>query len=305
MHGVFSKIRGESRFRARIGAHSGGAAGVFWVEVVEEKPNGVVIQNLFDAGRNKFPRVTTMLEKELVRPLLRGRDVDRWVARSRHHILIPYEAENNGKAIAENTLKKCYPKAYEYFTGFKGRLIDRPHYRQHFAPSSQPFWSMYNVGNYTFAPHRVVWREQSAEFKCCVVPDSPGAPFIADAKLIVVECSSSDEAHFLAASLNSSPARFLIQSYVIEVQVSTHVLAHVHVPDYDGSPLHRDLAKISRSCHSAAAKGDLKEVAKLETECDGLAAKLWSITDDELKGIREALAETGRPRRAAREDEED
>ena len=47
---------------------------------------------------------------------------------------------------------------------------------------------------------------------------------------------------FYAACLNSAPARFLIQSYAIEVQVSTHVLAHVRVPEFDGSKLHKGFA---------------------------------------------------------------
>lgn len=305
MHDIFLKIRGKSHFRPRIGAHSGGAAGVYWIEVLGRKANGLLVRNLSDAGRNKFPEVTRVVEPDLVRPILRGKDVDRWLAHSSHSILIPYESENDGKSISETTMKKRYPKTYEYFNNFKERMIDRPHYRQHFAPSSQPYWSMYNVGNYTFAPYRVIWREQSATFKCCVVPDSDGPPFIADAKLIVVECSSSDEAHFLAACLNSSPARFLIQSYVIEVQVSTHVLSHVRIPDYDASPLHKDLAKKSRSCHTAAAKSDAKQIHMLELEIDKLAAKLWGITDDELKATQEALAETGKSKRAAAEDEED
>ena len=305
MHDVFLKVRGTSRFRARIGAHSGGAAGVYWIEVLDGKPSGLLVRNLFDAGRNKFPEVTKLVEPDLVRPLLRGRDVDRWLARSRHHILIPYEAHNDGKAITESTMRKMYAKTYEYVNGFKERLMDRPHYRQHFAPSAQPYWSMYNVGNYTFAPHRVIWREQSAIFKCCVVPESDGAPLIADAKLIVVECSSSDEAHFLAACLNSSPARFVIPSYVIEVQVSTHVLSHVRVPDYDGSPLHRDLAAKSRLCHAAAAKGDLRTTALLEAQIDEGAARLWGITDDELKAIQDALAESSRGKRQADRGEED
>ena len=290
MRSIFLKIHGESRYRARIGAHSGGAAGVFWIEVLEERAKGLLVRNLNEAGRNKFPLVTKVVEPEFVRPLLRGKDVDRWTAFSRHSVLIPYDNENNGKAITESRMKQKFPKTFEYFATFRDRLLDRPHYRQHFAPSSQPYWSMYNVGNYTFAPHRVVWREQSATFKCCVVPDSDGHPFVADAKLIVVECSSSDEAYFLAACLNSSPARFLIQSYAIEVQVSTHVLSHVKVPDYVGSEIQRKLAGKSRLCHAAARDKKWDELLALESDIDKIMAKVWGLTGDELDLVQKALA---------------
>ena len=306
MYKIFAKIHGESRYRARIGAHSGGAAGVFWVEVLEKRPKGLLIRNLHDAGRNKFPPVTKVVEPDFVRPLLRGKDVDRWTAFSRHSVLIPYDEKNNGKAVSESHMKQRYPKTFEYFKAFEDRLIDRPHYRQHFASSSQPYWSMYNVGNYTFAPHRVVWREQSSIFKCCVVPESDGEPFVADAKLIVVQCSSADEAYFLAACLNSAPARFIIQSYAIEVQVSTHVLLHVNVPDYVGTEAQKDLAKKSRLCHAAAKKQSRAEVARLEADIDKTVAKFWGLTRDELEAVQKTLAamEGNRLSNAADDDDE-
>jgi hypothetical protein len=305
MRSILQKLHGRSELKARIGAHSGGAAGVFWVEVVKQEPKGLVIRNLNDAGRNKFPSVTRVVEPNFVRPMLRGKDVDRWTAFSRHSVLIPYDDENDGKAVTESRLKQKYPKTFEYFETFKSRLIERPHYRQHFAPSSQPYWSMYNVGNYTFAPHQVVWREQSATFKCCVVPDSDGLPFVADHKLIVVECSSSDEAHFLAACLNSSPARFLIQSYAIEVQVSTHVLSHVSVPEYRGTEVQRSLAKKSRLCHDAATDKNKSKLAALETDIDKIMAKVWGLTGEELDLVQKALATLERRKRETDKDEDD
>ena len=41
---------GESPYVARVGAHSGGAAGVYWVDVVEDRGPVVVIRNRGDAG---------------------------------------------------------------------------------------------------------------------------------------------------------------------------------------------------------------------------------------------------------------
>jgi len=289
LHSVVERIRGQSPYRARIGAHSGGAAGVFWVEVLAGSGDRLIVRNLHDAGRNKFPMVERAVEADFVRPLIRGRDVDRWAVHSRHHILMPYRDANGGKALAEEELRTQYPMTYAYFHEFRNRLTERPHYRQHFAPTGQPYWSMYNVGDYTFAAHRIVWREQSAQFKCCVVPQSEGRTLVADAKLIVVECPSDDAAHLLAACLNSAPARFFIQSYAIEVQVSTHVLKHVRVPAYDGSPRHRRLANLSRRCHEAAGRCDKALLARLELELDKEAAGLWGISEEELAALRSFL----------------
>jgi hypothetical protein len=46
-------------------------------------------------------------------------------------------------------------------------------------------------------------------------------------------------------------------------------------------------------------------VSALETEVDKAAAKLWGITDHELKAIQLALGETGKTRHALGEDEKE
>src|SRR5438046_6936194 len=62
-----------------------------------------------------------------------------------------------------------FPYTTLFRSNFEKEMRARPHYLQHFKSSGQPFWSMYNVGNYSFANARVVWREQSSSFQCAVV----------------------------------------------------------------------------------------------------------------------------------------
>jgi len=196
---TISKILGHSPYTARIGAHSGGAAGVFGVDVVRQDKRLSLVANRWDAGRNKYKSVTASVEFQLVRPLTRGRDVNRWSVKPSLFIVMPYDIDNNGKAISESRMKREFPRTFEYFQNFKEQMLKRPHYIQHFKPSGQPYWSMYNVGNYTFARWRVAWREQSSSFTCAVIEGDPNFPPIADAKLIVVACTSSDEAHYLSS----------------------------------------------------------------------------------------------------------
>jgi hypothetical protein len=184
-------------------------------------------------------------------------------------------------------LKKNYPKTFAYFQKFREKMLKRPHYLQHFRAAQQPFWSMYNVGNYTFARHRVVWREQSSQFRCAVIEATTHSAPVADAKLIVVACNSADEAHYLAAALNSSPARFIVESYVVKVQISTHVLKHLAIPAYSsGDPVHKALAAQSKLCHKLAAKEDTANLANAEVELDHLAAQLWKLNNHELSRVR-------------------
>jgi hypothetical protein len=49
----------------------------------------------------------------------------------------------------------------------------------------------------------------------------------------------------------------------------------------------------------------MEQVSAREAEINKVAAKLWGITDDELKVIQEVLTETDKSKRAGKEDEED
>ncbi len=151
---------------------------------------------------------------------------------------------------------------------------------------------MYNVGPYTMADWKVVWREQSSFFQAAFVGPNSGRAVVPDHKLMMVACASQEEADFLLAMLNSKPSLLAIHSYVISTSTSTHVLGNVAVPQFEKKNSdHRALAKLSRKCHVAAARDDTDVVAALEAEIDIQAAKIWGITVAELHGIQDALAE--------------
>jgi hypothetical protein len=250
-------MRGQSPYVARVGAHSGGASGVFWVDEIERRGGLALIRNRNAAGRNSWPQITAEVESELVRHLIRGRDVSANRATPSCSILLPHGP--GGRPIAETVMRDRFPRAFAYFEHFRAQMSARPHYLRHFKPQGLPYWSMYNVGAYTFAPHRVVWREQHKTLACAVV-DRPD--WIADAKLVVVPCDSHEEAHYLAALLNSAPAREFVESYAVRIQISTHVLRNLRVPKYDPcDPLHAELA-----------------VPALPARIDQIAASLWGIS---------------------------
>ena len=54
-----------------------------------------------------------------------------------------------------------------------------------------PFFAIYNVGPYTFAPYKVMWAEQSQQFKAAVVAsgDVPligSRPYVPDHKVFLL-----------------------------------------------------------------------------------------------------------------------
>jgi hypothetical protein len=185
-------------------------------------------------------------------------------------------------------MKKKWPKTYAYFKRFETQLRKRSGFQQYFRPDD-PFYSVYNVGPYTLAPWKVQWKHTGVQnyMRACVTDKN----YIPDQKVIFVEFSGPKEAHYFCACINSLPAFAVIKNY-IGLDASPHVLEAVAIPAYNANdPLHGQLTDLSQRCHKAAAQGNTEEVGVLEEEIDKAAAKLWGITNEELKGIRQSVNE--------------
>ena len=283
---------GAAPYQARVGVHCHGN-GVFWMEVLERRPDDLlVVRNIPESGRSEIEAIQAALEPNLVHPLLRGRDVSQWKTDPILFILLPHEETDPANAVPVEDMKERFPKTFIYLHRFKEFLGRRSGYQKYFDSSRAPFYSMYNVGEYTFAPFLVVWREVASGLVTAVVPGAARGGPVSDHKLTLVPCRRADEAHFLCACLSSSPAKLVVAAYAVNVQISTHVLNHVAVPAYDrDSSLHRRLAESSQRAHDAAATGQLDTVKDAEAAIDELAAQLWGLSKAELKEIQQSLAE--------------
>jgi len=275
----------------REGANTRGANGVFWLKLLVTRPDGlVVIMNDAEAGKDRTVEANqAAIEPSLVVRLLRGEDVHRWLATPACHLLFPYDDE--GRLIDQGSLSCDFPKAYRFLQYFEGFLRSRKRFRN-FDPSSGVFYELYNVGPYSTAPYKVVWREQASLLTTAVIGPEGGKPVVPDHKLMLVPFDTRDEAHFLCACLSNSIARFIVKSYVIETSTSTHVLEYMLIPRFARSrSVHRKLAFLSERAHEAATAGRQDHIRGIEAQIDELAAQLWGLSPAELKQIQQSLAE--------------
>jgi hypothetical protein len=154
---------------------------------------------------------------------------------------------------------------------------------------------MFNVGDYTFAPYKVVWPNIGSELACAVVSSDKGKCVVPQHIITLVAFEDAGEAHYMCALLNSSPANFALQSYSQKGGKSfgtPHVLENIRIPHYDPTnPTHCQLAALSQQAHQATAAGDAARVREIEAEIDRLAAQLWGLTEAELREIQESLEE--------------
>lgn len=291
---ALQQLVGPSAYRAltREGANTRGANGVYWVESLGQAPDGrEIVTNRPDTGRRNVEQVREAVERGLLYPLLRGRDVGRWTARSRLLILLPYEPDSPGTPISPARLGATYRGGARFLARFEEALRDRRPFRN-FDPRNNVAWELYNVGSYTFARHKVVWREQARGFGVAIAGPQDGRPVVPDHKLFSVGLDDEQEALYLAALLNCTAVRTLVDSYALDLSLSSHVLDYVSIPAFaPTNALHRAIAEAARRAAAAELPGAL---VVAEQEIDQLAGRLWAIPDEAMEHIREYRASLDR-----------
>jgi hypothetical protein len=252
-----------------------------------------------EGAKREVESVTVEIEPDLLYPLLRGRDVSRWRAEPLARLLLVQDPIKR-RGIDEDEIQRRWPKTWAYLKRFETVLRKRSGFKRYFTRTDKdgrvvetaPFYSMFDVGEYTLAPYKVVWREQSAWFTCTVVQSINDRPVIPDHKLMLVDLPTDAEAHYLCGALNSAPTTLAVWAYVISIQQTTHILSNICVPKYDATnPTHQQLAELSQRAHELAAAGDKKVLKAVEDEVDRAAAELWGLTGEELAEIRRSLEE--------------
>jgi hypothetical protein len=91
---------------------------------------------------------------------------------------------------------------------------------------------------------------------------------------------------------------------MVETQLSTHVLENIKVPKFSGNnKVHHRISELAIQAHKKSPKGE--PVDDLEEEINKLAAKLWSISDEELDDIEYCHSELMKADLTLADDEED
>jgi len=284
---------GPSDYVARMGAHFG-ASGVFWSQILDNQGKGrLLIQNT-GGGKKHVPVRTASIEHDLVYPLIRGRDMERWFSEPNLGVIMVQDEHNLSRPMPLKTLKRTYPLTYQHLLQFEKLLRGCAILAQFFDPTVDPFYSTYQVGSYSFAPIKVLWRQVADKLDACVASSFeldglPTRPCIPADSLCAVALHTEDEAHYLCAMLNSSIARYIIKSYVA-LHPSPHILEYLRIRKWDEQNVTAmKLSRLSRECHEKMRKRDAVDLTDQEAQIDEAAATLWDIDPKELAFIKSAI----------------
>lgn len=141
------------------------------------------------------------------------------------------------------------------FRAFEQQLRSRSTYRTRMP--SAPYYAVYNVGGYTFAPWKVVWPEQ---------PGNSGLPVavvntrtlqgvgekivVPDHKIYFAEFDDETTALYLCGLLTCSLVQKFIASFHIMIQVGD-IFKHMRLPEFDErNHQHMHLVELVREAHN-------------------------------------------------------
>ncbi len=302
---AIGKVLGKSDYEAHAGACTWANA-VYWLEILTERPDGIIVaRNVTQGAKRKVAEVTADLEPDLLYPLLRGRDVQRWQAEPSLHILMMQDPETR-RGIEETTVQTRWPRTWAYLKRFEKPLRARSGFKRYFTRKDArgktvetgPFYSLFNVSDYTFAPWKVVWRgEVATSLVAAVISSSGSKTIVPDQTAYMVAFENEEAAYFFCGMMNTIAIRLVYQTFTYK-HVSMSFIQNIRIPRYDpADATHRRLAELSREAHalaSAAYSGDAAAQAalqRIETTVDETAAALWGLTAAELADIRRNLAD--------------
>lgn len=294
---ALTKVIGRAYYRAYEGVNSGGLVGAYWVRKQQEVSDDLwLIENLADAGKIKAPRVTHRVERELLYPYIRGRDVKRWQVQESCLYLLTHDPESR-KCIGEAEMRRHYRHAYEYLGHFKQLLLARKTAPIRQQMKAGPFYPILGIGPHTVARWKVVFKDLTELFQCSVVGPNDssisGKPLIPDYTLRLIPAESEAEAYYIAGLLNSSPCLAALYYSSAGVQTQRYHAGDaekIAIGQYAGSPEQKAIATLSMRCHASAREGDISGLRELESLLDQKAAEYWDISAEQLQAVQEALA---------------
>lgn len=280
-------------YKGRKGIEPAGAKGVYILKEPRKCDNGLLEienditrqrrQDIIDKGINKGK-----IEENYIYPMLGGRNISKWKVKSNEFMLVPHTSQYKYGIPEEELAKEC-PETYQWLDFYHDELLKtRIQNGKFFNPKIQPFYRLDNVGEYTYSPYKVLWKEQTGSMSAVVVSTyynsvpNPNTDIFTDDKIIVVDSKvlmldvyDESEAYYVCGIINSPNITDVIDGYAVSTNRGVDVLKYVAIPKFDtNNELHKKISEISKAIHELA-KND-EDYSEMEKELQEEVHKLFT-----------------------------
>jgi len=314
------KARGKSHYKAYEGINSGGANAVYWFKIIDiqeekttdidvlphikkffsekvKKSKLIFVENITKGMKKKVKKVSTVIEDFFVYPMIKTKHVEKWKINGYIYTLQMHDPIRK-VGYDERWVKINFPKTYSHLKSFEDILKKRRSGVVRQLMEKGPFYSMYAIGGYTYAPYKVVWNQMGNQLSACVV-NKVDDKFLGK-KLVLPEhvlafipTENEDEAHYICAILNSSIADLILRSIAGGTKsfgTPKMIEDVINIPKYNkNNKIHNTLVALSRKAHQIASENKTHELSKIEEEIDNTIAKLYGLTNEEIKEVKNSI----------------
>ena len=266
----FSKIIGYCAYKGRSGVEFTPKE----VYMLKEGKNDSTSNKLGwtfnnDVARGTIHKVNQIgplkIETEFVRPLIKGPMIGKFcIDWSNEYVIYPYR-ENQNKSVELKDLLKSSPKLTQYLLKQES-VIGAQSERSKAIAKGDDFYSLSKIGAYTYAPFKVVFRDNSKWAAAVLGPKvtswgevqnpipAKHAPYISQRRPFPNEkiksqeelYISENEAYYICGILNSP----VVENYILSTfsHRSISIDLKIKLPLYDeNNPLHREISEIAKS----------------------------------------------------------
>lgn len=280
---------GSSGYRGRKGIEPCGAKGVYLIDITGTYNGLMRIENLVERSRldavKKIGIRPGIIEPDLIYPMVGGRNIDKWGLNSNIFMLVPHYTTGDGiyRGIPDSDLRTNYPRTYQWlYDNFHDVLLEtRIRSAKFFDPQQFPWYRLDNVGEYTFKPYKMLWKEQSTAMNCCVVSSLNCPPLgnklvVTDSKVLSTSFDDRNEAYYLCGVLNSREIEEIIQGYTISTNRGIDIVQNIKIPQYDSNNYsHVQIANLSIRAHEEYINGNQSAIAVCENEINNLVKTIF------------------------------
>lgn len=280
-------------YKGRKGIEPAGAKGVYILKEPRKCDDGLLeVENditrqrrkdILDKGINKGK-----IEENYIYPMLGGRNISKWKVKSNEFMLVPHTSQYKYGIPEEKLAREC-PETYQWLDFYHDELLNtRIQNGKFFNPKIQPFYRLDNVGEYTYSPYKVLWKEQTGSMSAVVVNTyynsvpNPNTDIFTEDKIIVVDSKvlmldvyDEAEAYYVCGIINSPNVTDVIDGYAVSTNRGVDVLKYVAIPKFDkNNDLHVNISNLSKKIH-ALAKED-KDYSNIEIKLQDEVHKLFT-----------------------------
>lgn len=254
--------------------------GVYMVRITGTNKNANLVQVTTrpHAGRASIGKARRFwVEPDLLYPLLKGAaDFSACAVDVKDNLFVFIPNTGITQAAYAQAMQAIgrLPHTGRFFRSHKNFLQQRSTYR--LRQQGAPYYAIYNVGAYTFAPYKVIWAELSTRFESAVaekasVPLAGERVLVPDHKVYFADFSDMRAAYFVCGLLNSSLVKEFVASHTIQIQVG-NIFKHLRLPEFRSSD--SDHRSLSRLCLAAHAQRHVDRKAALLQEVSALGNRI-------------------------------